>query len=127
MHKLRNNLFYFCALLGFIGWIVNTVAVMGICGVTHPILLRDLFILGIQIFVFYFYAHRGFDDVETPSFNLRRAVVTKGDVLVLRFLGPWMLLLFQIAITAAMLAFAYEKFYPIERPQAACEYRSRRY
>lgn len=124
MQKFRNNLFYASAIIGFISWIVNTVAVMRICGVTHPIILRELFYLGILIYIFYSYAQKIYEDIDTAPFN-GRAEVSKGDVLVFRFFGPWLSLFAQLMLTLMLLNSVHEKLFSEEKPQRVCELRGR--
>lgn len=122
MHKFRNNFFYSCAILGIMAWTVNTILVMRICGMTHSILLREIFSLAILIYLFYSYAWKIYDDIHVSPFN-GRAEVTKGDILVLRFLGPWLSLISQLIITGVLINSIHTKLFTDQRPANACEYR----
>ena len=124
MQKLRNNLFYSLAIIGFIAWIANTLEVIRICGINHSIILRELLFLAALISLFYSYAHKKFDDIDASPFN-GRAEVSKGDVIVMRFFGPWFMLLGQIVFTAILLASLHGKLFSDKRPETACEFRSR--
>jgi hypothetical protein len=124
MQKFRNNFFYTCAIVGFIAWIVNTLMVVRICGVTHPILIRELFYLGILIYIYYYYARKIFDSIETYPFN-GRAQITKGDVLAFRFLGPWFSLFSQFVLTLILLLSVHGKLFTDQRREKACEFQRR--
>lgn len=124
MLKFRNNLFYLSAIVGFLAWIVNSVAIIGICGITHPIMLRELFYLAILLYTFYFYAQKHWEDIDVIPLK-GRAEVSPGDVLVFRFLGPWMTLIFQLAITVVLLNSVHRKLFLGEDARTACELRSR--
>lgn len=122
MQKLRNNIFYLLVILGAFAWAVNTILVMKICGPGHPILLREIFFLILLILSFLFYAWRMYDDIQPSPFN-GRAEVTKGDILVLRFLGPWLSLFFQLLITIVIIHSVHRKLFTDDRPESACEFR----
>jgi hypothetical protein len=126
MQKFRDNIFYSSAIIGFFAWIVNTVAVMRICGINHPVILRELLLLAILVYTFYSYAQKIYEDIDTAPFN-GRAEVSKGDVLVFRFFGPWMSLALQLALTIILIFSVHGKLFSEEDPQIVCELRRSRY
>lgn len=120
MAKFRNNLFYLSSIIGLIAWIVNTVGVMRICGISHPIIFWELFFLVLLGGIFYSYTRKTWEDIETSPFR-GRAEVTEGDVIVYRFLGPWITLVFQLVITGLLLNSAHKKIFEDESPKRVCE------
>src|SRR5690606_28490982 len=108
MLRLRDNIFYSLAILNFFLALGSFVYILIQCGLRPGLIFISIIFLVFFLGSFFAYSRKTLENlipgvITFRSYrSFRRTEVSEGDVLVLRYVGPWLLLVFQLIICVGL-------------------------